>query len=204
MKVKKQDQKMPETEKRPYAVIRTSRAEIRVDLYPEYAPNTVASFIYCVRQGWYKHQKIRRIVPGYVIQPSYNAFDIPEANFDILAECAINGIENPLEYHLGTVAMGGYWNLASGSEFFFTMGEDTEGKLTGKYPPFGLVTKGIEELRRLENVKTAPVPVDTPGIVIQEPVEPEYIEDVIVETFGRVFPDPVVYHGPIPPEGFGD
>ena len=57
--------------KHPIAKMYTGQGVITIELFPEYAPNTVASFIWAARQNMYKERLIKRIVPGFVLQPSY-------------------------------------------------------------------------------------------------------------------------------------
>ncbi|MBR4878934.1 MAG: peptidylprolyl isomerase, partial [Clostridia bacterium] len=57
--------------KNPVAKIYTSCGIITVELYPEAAPNTVRSFLWAASENMYENRLIKRIVPGFVIQPSY-------------------------------------------------------------------------------------------------------------------------------------
>ena len=61
--------------KHPIAKIYTSQGVITVELYPECAPNTVNSFIWAVGEKMYENRLIKRVVPGFVLQPSYCFFD---------------------------------------------------------------------------------------------------------------------------------
>lgn len=183
--------------KHPLAVITLATGEeIHLEIFPEKAPNTASSFIWLANQGAYDNRRINRIVPGFVIQPSYTGFDKdPLCDYMISGEFKANGYENDLTLAPYTVAMGGDGvSLASGSCFFIVMGEHLE-KLDGKYPGFARVVKGIEVLKRLESVEMEAVETDLPGVSIHQPVHPETMLKVRVETFGQAFEAPLKTKG---------
>ena len=41
---------------------------IKIELYPKYAPNTVANFVNLVSDGFYDGLTFHRLVPGFVLQ----------------------------------------------------------------------------------------------------------------------------------------
>lgn len=41
---------------------------IKVELYPEIAPNTVKNFIFLVGEGYYDGLTFHRVIPGFMIQ----------------------------------------------------------------------------------------------------------------------------------------
>ena len=64
------------------------------------------------------------------------------------------------------------------------------------YPVLGKVLEGMEELRRIEKVKTVPVTdFPIPGVEINQPVEPQRIRSCRVDTGGAVWPEPVRAEG---------
>lgn len=173
--------------------------KIVIELLPEAAPNTVNSFIYAAQQGFFDQHAIERIVPGSWIDMSYRAFGHEEAKYLIPREFTLHPELEPLDVHLGCVAMGGYDEKGlAGCEFFFPLRDCPE--LKGIYPVFGLVKEGIEELKRLEKVETVPVTnYPTPGVIVNEPVEPQILEKVELQLFGREYPRPVtVKHTELP------
>lgn len=164
-----------------------NQKQIMLELFPDIAPNAVKSFIFLARQGIFDNYPIERIVPGWVIDVSYHAFHDKRACYFIENDCAGGTY---LQAQFGTVGLGGYSGEGiSGGEFFFPLA-DAPG-ITGRYPIFGKVTRGLEELRRLEGVATYPVPFyKLPEVKINTPVSPEFIESVRVETFGTVYDEP--------------
>ena len=173
-------------------ILMASGNEIKIELFPHIAPNTVNSFIYLSQKGCFDQRRIERIVKDFVIQPSYTSFNNdPECNYLIEGEFRVNGFNNPLALDKYTVAMGGDGErFASGSCFFIVVGENIE-RLVGKYPGFGRVISGFEEIERLLNVETIPIKTDVPEVVINEPKDPEIMVEVNVETFGCEFEPPV-------------
>lgn len=178
------------TEKNPIATITTGHGEIVVELYPKLAPNTVNCFIFLANQGLFDQRKIRRVVPGFVLQPSYSDFDDERCALYLDGEYSKNGFDNRIPFEKGTVAMGGSGNIASGSCFFITLTDEAGRRLNGGYAAFGKVIKGWDEVERIAAVPTKAVEIDVPGVVVNEPIEPEYLKKVTVETWGKQYPAP--------------
>ena len=175
--------------KNPIATIEmASGAKIVIELFPEYAPNTCNSFIDLVGRGLYNNREIRRVVPGFVIQPSYTSYEDPEMEYSIAGEFADAGFEGGLTNDFGCVAMGGDGKTASGSCFYITMCDDR--RLDGRFPVFGKVIDGMDEVKRIESVPTRPIENNL-GVIINEPLEPETMVKVTVDTFGVTYPPPV-------------
>lgn len=186
------------TAKHPQAIIHmASGGRVVMELYPESAPNAANSFIWLAKQGAYNNRAIKRIVPDFVIQPTYTSFDKdPVCDFLIDNESRINGYDNPdaLALTKYAVAMGGDGEtLASGSCFFIVVGDVP--RLDGKYPGFARVISGFEELERLLHLDMVSIEADVPGVVINEPKEPQIIEAITVETFGVTYGEPVKTEG---------
>ena len=179
--------------KHPIAKMYTDKGVITIELYPECAPNTVNSFIWAAGEKMYKDRLIKRVVPGFVIQPSYCFFDDKRCDYHIEGEFAANGVENPMKMEKWTVAMAGDGEKeAHGCEFFIILSDETGEKLQGRFAAFGKVIEGFEEVTRLENVKTVSVHPEGVSAIINQPVEDQYMKDVEVETFGEEYPQPVI------------
>lgn len=135
--------------------------------------------MYLARKGVFDHQPIERIVPGWVVDISYHAFHNPEACYFIPNDTDSGRF---LAAEFGTVGMGGYGRPEiAGGEFFFPLTDCPA--ITGKYPIFGRVIRGEEELRQLEQVKTVPVSYPgMPDVRINTPLDPIYLEKVTIES----------------------
>ena len=71
---------------------------IKVELYPEIAPNTVASFVSLVSKGFYDGLIFHRVIPGFMIQggdPMGQGIGGP--GYCIKGEFSRNGFPNPLK-----------------------------------------------------------------------------------------------------------
>ncbi len=176
---------------RPQAtILMDNGAKIVIELYPEQAPNTVNSFIWLARRGCYDNYAIQRIVPGWVADMSYTAFGREDCKYLIPNESRCQGVDNTLPMDVGSVGMGGYAiDEISGGEFFFPLAYSK--KLDGRYPAFGLVRSGLEEVMRWERVELVPVE-PAPGLKfeINRPVQPLIIRSVQIETWGVNYDEP--------------
>ena len=178
-------------DRRPVATITMEGgAEIVIGLYPDEAPNTVKSFISIANRGLFDGHAIQRIVPGYVVDVSYNAFGKEECKYLIKNESRSHGIPNNIRVEPGVIAMGGYDDIGiAGGEFFFPL--EYHERLDGKYPAFGKIQSGLEEI--LSWGKLPLKKVDYPQdktVEVNEPVTPLVIKTVKVETFGVLYPEP--------------
>ena len=177
----------------PIVTIQMATGEVvKLVLFPDIAPNTVSSFIDLANRGKYNGKKILRIVKGYLIQPNYHYFDDNECNYFIELEFKKEGHSYalPLDKWVVAMAVDGK-GLASGSEFFFSMGDNKE-QLNGIVPGFGKVIEGFEVLDRIENVETCIIDIGIPGISINEPICPEIIESISIDTFGFNYSKPII------------
>lgn len=176
----------------PTAVMHMANgADITVELLPDRAPNTVASFIWAAKHGIFDHHAIERIVPGDWIDMSYTGFQKKEGQYLIPYESSLHPEIPPLDSDVGSVCMGGYGELGeSGCEFFFPLRPCPEHK--GIYPVFGRVISGMEEILRLERIPTRPVSdFPIPGVKVNTPLTPEIIDHVSLDLKGHSFPDPI-------------
>lgn len=176
----------------PIAILHMANStNITIQLLPEAAPNTVASFIYAARHGVFDGHPIERIVPGNWIDISYTGFRKKEGQYLIPYESDLHPEITPLDSDVGCVCMGGYGELGeSGCEFFFPLRPCPDHK--GIYPVFGKVISGLEEILRLEHIPTRPVDdFPIPGVEVNTPVEPEVIDYVELDLRGNEYSEPV-------------
>ncbi len=117
-----------------------------IELYPEYAPQTVDNFIKLVSQGFYDGLTFHRVVDGFMAQGGDPNGDGTGGSKDkIYGEFASNGYkDNKLSHTRGVVSMArrsDSMNSAS-SQFFICYGDATF--LDGDYASFGVVVEGME------------------------------------------------------------
>lgn len=116
-----------------------------IELYPEYAPQTVANFVELVQLGFYDGLKFHRVIEGFMAQGGDpNGDGTGGSEHNIIGEFSANGYEsNTLKHERGVVSMarGQYANSAS-SQFFICYDDETF--LDGNYAAFGKVIEGME------------------------------------------------------------
>lgn len=128
--------------------------KIKIELYPEIAPKTVANFEKLVKEGFYDGLTFHRIIPGFMIQggdPLGNGMG--GSDEEIFGEFAINGFENKLKHTRGVISMARSRMPNSASSQFFIMHDDAP-HLDGSYAAFGKVIEGIEVVDEIASVPT--------------------------------------------------
>lgn len=132
---------------------------IRIELYPKYAPNTVANFVNLIEDGFYDGLTFHRLVPGFVLQggdPNGNGTGGPE--YTIEGEFRLNGFkQNTLSHTKGVISMARSQAYDSaGSQFFIVLDDSATYSLDNMYAGFGKVIEGMEILEKIaKNEKVA-------------------------------------------------
>lgn len=183
---------------------------IKMELYPDQAPETVANFVTLANRGFYDGTAFHRVVKDFMIQTgSKNGdgttgakiSDLKDGGADeeytIKGEFIANGVKNTIKFEEGTVAMAraDYTqyssNLAdesynSGCSQFFIMTKENTG-LNGQYTSFGKVIEGLDVVHKIEEieVKVAEGQEETEGAEVSTPVEKPKVTSIKVETFGE-------------------
>ena len=128
---------------------------IIAELYPEYAPNTVANFVTLAQSGFYDGLIFHRVIPGFMIQggdPQGTGMGGP--GYTIKGEFAGNGFrQNTLKHSRGVLSMARTMMPNSAGSQFFIMHADAP-HLDGQYAAFGRVIEGIEVVDRIASTKT--------------------------------------------------
>jgi peptidyl-prolyl cis-trans isomerase B (cyclophilin B) len=159
-----------------------SGGKIKIELYPEVAPNTVNNFISLAKSGFYDGTIFHRVIPGFMIQggdPDGTGMGGPD--YCIKGEFSGNGFKNDLKHGKGVISMARTMAPNSAGSQFFIMVEDAP-HLDGQYASFGRVIEGQDEADRI-------VAVRTDGN--DRPLHKEIMKKVTVETFGVDYPAPV-------------
>lgn len=156
--------------------------QIKMELYPKIAPNTVANFISLVEAGKYDGLTFHRVIQGFMIQggdPSGDGTGGPGYTID--GEFTDNDFENTLKHERGIVSMAraGDPNSA-GSQFFIMVADNAQ--LDGQYASFGKVIKGMDVVDEI-----VAVPTDS----ADKPMTDQVMKKVEVDTKGFDYPDPI-------------
>jgi cyclophilin family peptidyl-prolyl cis-trans isomerase len=135
------------------ATFKTSKGDFTVRLFADVAPNTVNSFVFLAKQGFYNNTTFHRVVSNFVIQggdptgtgtggPGYQTQDEP----------------NELRNKKGTIAMAKVSGQTQfGSQFFINLKDnpslDYDNPSANKFYPFGEVVSGMDVVEAIGRVQ---------------------------------------------------
>ncbi len=154
---------------------------IKMELYPDIAPNTVKNFISLVQKNFYDGLIFHRVIRGFMVQggdPEGSGMGGP--GYSIKGEFSYNHFENNLKHTAGVISMARSQMPNSAGSQFFIMHKDAP-HLDGSYTAFGKVTEGMEVVNQIADVKTD---------YSDRPLEPQVMKKVTVELFGEVYDEP--------------
>ena len=156
---------------------------VKIELYPDLAPQTVSNFVKLANNGFYNGLKFHRVIKEFMIQggdPNGDGTGLPKLSdlntdiekdsaddkeYCITGEFADNGYKNnTLNLTAGTLAMArsDYTSYSStlakesynsGGSQFFIMTTDDYTGLSGKYAGFGKVIEGMDVVESIANVE---------------------------------------------------
>ena len=128
--------------------------QIRLELYPDTAPETVANFEKLVNKGFYDGLTFHRVISGFMIQggcPHGNGTG--NSGEHIKGEFAANGFDNALKHTRGVLSMARAADPNSASCQFFIMHQDAP-HLDGSYAAFGKVIDGMDVVDEIAATET--------------------------------------------------
>ncbi len=128
--------------------------QIKIELYPEYAPITVKNFEELAASGFYDGLTFHRVISGFMIQggcPIGNGTG--NSGKHIKGEFSANGVDNKLKHTRGVVSMARAADPDSASCQFFIMHEDAP-HLDGNYAAFGRVIEGMDAVDEIASCET--------------------------------------------------
>lgn len=132
------------------AVIKTSKGDITVELYPKEAPLSVTNFVTLAKGGFYDNLMFHRVVPNFVIQggdPEGTGRGGP--GYTIPAELQGNPHKH-VEGALAWARLGDEVNPAkrsSGSQFYITLAPTPF--LDNGYTVFGKTVAGMDVVKKI-------------------------------------------------------
>ncbi len=130
------------------AIIKTNKGEMKVELYSNETPNTVANFVKLAKDGFYDGLKFHRVIPNFVIQGGCpNSRDGAEGmpgtggpGYSI--DCEVTADK---QFHdRGVLSMAHAGRNTGGSQFFVCHSRDNTAHLDGNHTCFGKVTEGVD------------------------------------------------------------
>lgn len=182
---------------------------IKIELYPDQAPETVSNFIALANKGFYDGTAFHRVVKDFMIQAGSKdgdgttgakisdlKDDGSNQDYTIKGEFLANGVTNTVKFEEGTLAMAraDYTSYSSTlteesynsgcSQFFIMTKENTN--LNGYYTAFGKVTEGLDVVHKIEEVEVTVEEgkEETEGAEVSTPVNKPKVTSIRVETFG--------------------
>ncbi len=152
----------------------TTMGKIKIKLYGDKAPMTVANFCTLAKKGFYDGIKFHRVIDGFMIQ----AGDPKSKDDSLKAEWGTGGpgykfkdeLPQPGEYKLGSVAMANSGPNTNGSQFFIVSGQAGI-NLPPSYSLFGEVVEGMDVVEKIQKVATE-----------EKGIKDRPIEDVVIKS----------------------
>ena len=145
-----------------HATVQTPRGTIRLELYPDQAPVTVASFVNLAKRGYFDNLTFHRVVPNFVIQggcPEGSGRGGPGYRFED-------------EFHPdrrhdgpGVLSMANAGPGTNGSQFFIT--HTATPHLDDRHSVFGKVVEGqevVDAIRQGDAIESIRIEGDTAAL----------------------------------------
>lgn len=154
---------------------------MKLELYPDVAPNTVKNFISLANKGYYNGLIFHRVIEGFMIQggcPEGTGTGGP--GYSIKGEFSQNGFKNDLKHEAGVISMARSMMPNSAGSQFFIMHKDAP-HLDGAYAAFGKITEGMDVVNKIATVPTN---------FNDKPLEPQQIKSITVDTLGETYDEP--------------
>lgn len=155
---------------------------IKLELYPEIAPNTVNNFISLVNKGYYDGLTFHRVIRGFMIQggcPQGTGTGGP--GYQIRGEFSGNGVKNELKHAKGVISMARAQDPNSAGSQFFIMHQDSP-HLDGQYAAFGKVIEGLDVVDYIANTATD---------FMDKPKSKVVMKSLTVDTQGQTYDEPI-------------
>lgn len=159
-----------------FATISTAKGDIKLELYPKVAPQTVANFRNLANAGFYNGTKFHRVISDFMIQggdplsktddprvgtggPGYKFADEINPKVLGLSDVEIAALEAQgydynfslasMKVDVGVIAMANSGPNTNGSQFFIVT-QKPQPHLNGLHTVFGKVIEGMEVVRSIE------------------------------------------------------
>jgi len=168
----------------PRVTLHTNHGDIRLELFPNEAPITVANFLQYVRDGFYDGTVFHRVISYFMIQGGGLEVVEGENGSELVAKPTrdpiVNEADNGLKNLRGTVAMARTNDVDSATSQFFINVEmnrsldhtSKENSRTWGYAVFGRVIDGMDVVDDIRFVETGPM---------DDPLEPVVIESAEID-----------------------
>lgn len=158
-----------ENYKEPHVFIETEYGDVELELYPEKAPETVASFLDNIEAGLYNDASFYRVLKNENLPEEYNQGLIQGGVFQAKPSLVPNlkkvKHESPkqtgLTHESGTISMARTTPGSATTEFFICIGDQKQFDSSSRgnsdglgYAAFGKVVDGMDVVRLIQNKKS--------------------------------------------------
>ena len=148
---------------------------IKIELYPDVAPITVANFEKLVKEGFYDGLIFHRVISGFMIQGGDpTGTGMGGAKEKIKGEFLANGVRNDLKHTRGVISMARSAMPNSASSQFFIMHKAAP-HLDGSYAAFGKIIEGMDIVNKIAETDTD---------YSDRPLDEQKMKKVTVDTMG--------------------
>lgn len=155
-------------------IVSTSMGDVKIELYPDKAPETVKNFLAYVNDKFYEGTIFHRVIPNFMIQGGGFTQDMQQKPTQPPIK---NEADNGLKNDTGTIAMARTNVVDSAtSQFFINLKDNDFLNHTPQnfgYAVFGKVIEGMDVVHKIERAKTG-----NRGRYQDVPVEPVVIQSV--------------------------
>ena len=128
--------------------------KIKIELYPDAAPITVANFEKLVKEGFYDGLIFHRDIKDFMIQGGDpTGTGMGGADEKIKGEFIINGVNNMVRHERGVISMARSADPNSASSQFFIVHKASP-HLNGQYAAFGKVVEGMDVVDEIAEAAT--------------------------------------------------
>jgi cyclophilin family peptidyl-prolyl cis-trans isomerase len=174
----------PQNPNDPIVLMSTSAGDVKIELFKDKAPATVANFLAYVNDKFYDGTVFHRVIPNFMIQGGGFTPDMKQKP----TKAAIkNEASNGLKNQFGTLAMARTSDINSATAQFFINAKDNDfldhkdDSMQGYgYCVFGKVIEGSKVVQKIEGVDTS-----SKGAYEDVPVEPVVIKSIRVISPGK-------------------
>lgn len=151
--------------------------EFTLELYPEYAPETVEHFLELVESGFYTGSTFHRVVDEFMAQGGQSATG--KTAKTVKGEFKSNGFDkNTLSHTRGVISMARADDKNSATSQFFICYTDRCSYLDGDYAAFGKVIDGMDVVDKFATVERSMNSIGEKAV----PVEDIVIESMQIQT----------------------
>ncbi|MBL8709718.1 MAG: peptidylprolyl isomerase [Rhodospirillaceae bacterium] len=128
-----------------HCTISTSKGDMKLEMFPEAAPNSVANFYVLAEDKFYDGLNFHRVIPGFVAQGGCPE-GIGTGGPGWRIACETKG--NPHKHIEGALSMAHAGRDTGGSQFFLVL--EKQPHLDGMHTVFGQIVDGLDVLQSLE------------------------------------------------------